>query len=71
MKKKERKALKEKLHTAIEKVLKDSKAALKNKTEKAVFKSIKQIAKKTDIKKNISTKKDAGLNSDKIKTLIK
>ena len=58
MNKKERKALKEKLCTAIEKVLKDSKAELKNKTEKAVTKSIKQIARKTDIKKkSVSTKK--------------
>ena len=51
MKKKERKVLKGKLLTAINKVLKDNKDELKSKTEKAIKKSIKQIAKKTDIKK--------------------
>ena len=51
MKKTNRKALEKKLHTAIENVLKDNKAASKNKTEKAVNKSIKRIAKKTDLKK--------------------
>lgn len=51
MKKIKRDELEKKLHTAIEKVLKDNKAESKNKTEKAVNKSIKRIAKKTDIKK--------------------
>ena len=53
MKKKERKVLKGKLLTAIKKVLKDNKDELKNKTEKAIKKSIKQIALKTDKKKKI------------------
>ena len=58
MKKLARKALEKKLHTAIEKVLKDNRAETKNKTEKAVNKSIKRIAKKTDIeKKSIAVKK--------------
>ena len=53
MKKKERKVLKGKLLTAINKVLKDNKDELKSKTEKAIKKSIKQIARKTDKKKEI------------------
>ena len=53
MKKKEKKVLKGKLLTAIKKVLKDNKDELKNKTEKAIKKSIKQIALKTDKKKEI------------------
>ena len=63
--------LEENLLTAIKKVIEDNKAFLTNKTERAIKKSIKQIAKKTDKKKNsVSTKKnnEAGLNSDKIKT---
>lgn len=58
MKKKERKALEEKLLASINKVLKDNKAVLKNKTEKAIKKAIKQIAKKSNkIKDTVSTKK--------------
>ena len=53
MKKKERKVLKGKLLTAINKVLKDNKVELKSKTEKAIKKSINQIARKTDKKKEI------------------
>ena len=52
MKKTERKALEKKIHTAIEKILKVSKAILKKKTEKAVNKSIKKIVKKVDKNKN-------------------
>lgn len=48
MKKAERKVLRAKLLTAVNKVLKDNKDELKNKTVKAINKSIKQIAKKTD-----------------------
>ena len=58
MKKIKRKALVKKLHSAIEKVLKDNKAESKNKTEKAVNKCIRRIAKKTDLKKiNVAQKK--------------
>ena len=57
MKKIARKALEKKLHTAIEKVLKDNRAETKNKTEKAVIKSIKKIAKKTDLKIIVAAKK--------------
>ncbi len=58
MKKKDRKVLKKKLLTAINKVLKDNKDVLKNKTVRAIKKSIKQIVQKTDKKKKIiSTKK--------------
>lgn len=58
MKKTERKALEEKLLTAIKKVLQDNKTQLTNKTEKAIKKPIKKIAKKTGInKKSVSTKK--------------
>lgn len=71
MKKIKRKALEKKLHTAIEHVLKNNKAESKNKTEKAVNKSIKRIAKNTDIKKiSVAAKKNkkSGLNGVKIKT---
>lgn len=51
MKKAERKVLRGKLLTAVKKVLKDNKDELKDKTLKAINKSIKQIAKKTDKKK--------------------
>jgi len=57
MKKIKRKPLEKKLHTAIEKVLKDNKAETKNKTEKAVIKSIKKIANKTDLKITVAAKK--------------
>ena len=57
MKKKERKVLKGKLLTAIKKVLKDNQDELKSKTEKAIKKSIKQIAWKTDKKKEIVLEK--------------
>ena len=57
MKKKERKVLKAKLLTAINKVLKDNKDVLKNKTARAIKKSIKQIVKKTDKKKKIVSAK--------------
>ena len=48
MKKEARKTLKEKLLTAINKVLKGSKVELSDKTEKSVKKSIKKIIKKVD-----------------------
>ena len=48
MKKAERKALSEKLLTAVNKVLKDNHAELKKKTVRAIDKAIKQIARKTD-----------------------
>jgi len=48
MKKAERKVLRGKLLTAVKKVLKDNKDELKNKTVKAINKSIKQMARKTD-----------------------
>ena len=58
MKKKEKKALKEKLLAAIKRVLKTNNASLTNKIEKVLKKSIKKIADKTDIKKIVaSTKK--------------
>lgn len=57
MKKIARKALQKKLHIAIEKVLKDNSAASKNKTEKAVVKSIKKIVKKTELKTIVAPKK--------------
>ena len=57
MKKKERKILQGKLLKAVNKVLKDNKDELKKKTIKAINKSIKQIAKKTDKKKNVITVK--------------
>ncbi len=53
MKKTERKVLRGKLLTAVKKVLKDNKDELKKKTIKAITKSVKQIAKKTDKKKNL------------------
>jgi hypothetical protein len=53
MKKKERKVLQGKLLTAINKVLKDNKDELKKKTVRAINKSIRQIAKKTDKKENL------------------
>ena len=70
MKKLKRKALEKKLHSAIENVLKDNKAKSKNKTEKAVNKSIRRIAKNTDIKKiSVAVKKNKkiSLNGVKIK----
>ena len=70
MKKLKRKALEKKLHSAIENVLKDNKAESKNKTEKAVNKSIRRIAKNTDIKEvGVSAKKNkkVRLNNGKIK----
>lgn len=58
MKKNERKVLKVKLLTAINKVLKDNKDDLKNKTKIAIKKSIKQIVKNTDKKKkSVSAKR--------------
>ena len=71
MKKLQRKVLEKKLYSAIENVLKDNKAESKNKTEKAVNKSIRRISKTTDIKKiNVAVKKNkkASLNGAKIKT---
>jgi len=56
MKKKERKVLQGKLLVAVNKVLKDNKDELKQKTIKAINKSIKQIAKKTDKKKIVPDK---------------
>ena len=59
MKKLQRKVLEKKLYSAIENVLKDNKAESKNKTEKAVNKSIRRIAKNTDIKKtSVAIKKN-------------
>lgn len=52
MKKNERKALEEKLLSAIKKVIKANKADLTNKTEKAIKKALKQIAKKTNKEKD-------------------
>ena len=57
MKKAERKVFEKKLQIAIEKVLQDNNAETKTKTEKAVVKSIKKIAKKTDLKITIAAKK--------------
>lgn len=51
MNKIDRKVLEQKMYVAIEKVLTLSKAVLKNKTEAAIHKSIKKIAKKVDLKK--------------------
>lgn len=71
MKKLQRKALEKKLYSAIENVLKVNKAESKNKTEKAVNKSIRRISKTTDIKKiNVAAKenKKIKLNGAKIKT---
>jgi len=45
-----------KLLTAVNKVLKDNKDELKQKTIKAINKSIKQIAKKTDKMKVVTAK---------------
>lgn len=53
MKKAERKVLREKLLTAVNKVLTDNKDELKKKTIKAIDKAIKQIAKKTDKKEQV------------------
>ena len=50
MKKKEGKALKEKLIAAVKKTLNDNDAVLTDKIEKAVMKSIKQIVKKSSKK---------------------
>jgi len=46
MKKTERKAIEEKLLTGIQKIIKANKVALTNKTEKAIKKIFKQVAKK-------------------------
>ncbi len=51
MKKIDRKVLEQKLYVAIEKVLTVSKAVFKNKTEGAIHRYIKKIAKKVDLKK--------------------
>ena len=53
MEKKDRKALKIKLHAAFEKVLKDNRTARTDKTEKALKKLIKHIVKRTGKKKTI------------------
>ncbi len=55
MKKIDRKVLEQKLYVAIEKVLALSKAIFKNKTEHAIHKSIKKIAKNVDLRE-IETK---------------
>ena len=61
MKKKKRKAFKEKIIIAVKKTLKDNDTVLTDKIEKVVKKSIKQIinksSKKTIIKKKPSVKK--------------
>ena len=69
MKKKERKALEEKLLASIIKVIQDHKANLTKKTEMVFKKAVKQIVKKTDKKSTAVVKKNevAGLNHDKIK----
>ncbi len=51
MEKIDRKVLEQKLYVAIEKVLAVSRAVFKNKTEGAIHKSVKKIAKKVDLKK--------------------
>jgi hypothetical protein len=56
MKKTERKILRVKLLSAVRKVLIENKDELKNKTIKAINKSIKHIAKKTDKKKVLQEK---------------
>ena len=48
MKKTERKILEKKLLTGIKKVIKANKVALTNKTEKAIKKVFKQVAKKSN-----------------------
>ncbi len=69
MKKNERKELKEKLLTAIKKVIHDNKADLTNKAEKAFKKSIKQIVKKTNKNRNSTELKNKKirLKSDTVK----
>lgn len=61
MKKKKRKAFKEKIIIAVKKTLKDNDTVLTDKIEKVVKKSIKQIinksSKKTIVKKKPSVKK--------------
>jgi hypothetical protein len=57
MKKIDRKVLEQKIYVAIEKVLTVNKAAFKNKTEDAIHKSIKKIAKKVDLKEVVSKTK--------------
>jgi len=61
MKKKKRKAFKEKIIIAVKKILKDNDTVLTDKIEKVVKKSIKQIvnksSKKTIVKKKPSVKK--------------
>lgn len=56
MKKKEGKALKQKLIVAVKKTLKDNDAVLTDKIEKVVKKSIKQIVKKSSKKVTIKKK---------------
>jgi len=57
MKKIDRKVLEQKIYVAIEKVLTVNKAVFKNKTEDAIHKSIKKIAKKVDLKEVVSKTK--------------
>jgi len=61
VKKKKRKAFKEKIIIAVKKILKDNDTVLTDKIEKVVKKSIKQIvnksSKKTIVKKKPSVKK--------------
>jgi L-lactate utilization protein LutC len=70
MKNKEKKELKKKLLTAFEKVIRDNKAHLTSKVERNLKKSIKQIVRKTDEKRNAipsrKTRKSIS-NSDKVK----
>ncbi|MDO9184791.1 MAG: hypothetical protein Q7W13_02190 [Bacteroidia bacterium] len=71
MKKKDQKALKEKILVAFKKVLLVNKADLTDKIEKAVKKSIKKIVKKANEKKekfSIQKTKKSASNSPKIKT---
>ena len=53
MTKTERKVLRAKLLTAVKKVLKDNNDELKENTMKAINKSIKKIAKKTNKRKSV------------------
>ena len=69
MKNKKRNALKKKLFTEFETVIKRNKVKLSNKIEKALKKSIKKIVKKADFEKNSISigKRKSVLNSDKSK----
>lgn len=57
MKKNERKTLQQKLYAAFITLIKDNDASLTFKTEKAIKKTLKRIAKKTEKEKAIISKK--------------